>query len=88
MSLKQKFLALELPYGEHFDAQGRENAMNSRHEIDAMSADEGAFRNLIVTVEDTKIRHYKIDERDRLRDISSDNWSEAFSQVWTRTFAL
>eukprot|EP00045_Choanoeca_perplexa_P002344 m.24008 g.24008 ORF g.24008 m.24008 type:complete len:248 (-) comp11463_c0_seq1:73-816(-) len=67
MALKRKFLALELPNGDHFDPQ-----------------DEGALRNLIVTLEDLKIRHYKIEDRTALRDLGSDSWPATFTQYLTQ----
>lgn len=36
--------------------------------------DETEFRNFIVWLEDQKIRHYKIEERGNLRNISSNDW--------------
>lgn len=45
------------------------------------SSDEQQWRNLIVWLEDQKIRMYKIEDRKRLRDTSTGNWSKAFSQV-------
>jgi len=42
--------------------------------------DTQEFRNLVVWLEDQKIRHYKIEDRKALRDISSSDWSKSFKQ--------
>jgi len=42
--------------------------------------DEPQFRNLIVWLEDQKIRHYKIEDRDGLRDIQSSNWLSCYNK--------
>eukprot|EP00118_Oscarella_pearsei_P022226 m.253924 g.253924 ORF g.253924 m.253924 type:complete len:99 (+) comp40376_c1_seq12:48-344(+) len=41
---------------------------------------ENEFRALIVWLEDQKIRHYKIEERQALRDVKSDAWTPAFNK--------
>lgn len=40
--------------------------------------DEKEYRSVILWLEDQKIRHYKIEERDGLRNIEKDSWKEAF----------
>lgn len=42
--------------------------------------DTQEFRNLVVWLEDQKIRHYKIEDRTALRDISSCDWPKTFQQ--------
>lgn len=42
--------------------------------------DDKQFRNLIVWLEDQKIRHYKIEDRKNLRDIDSAEWPKIFRQ--------
>jgi RLL motif-containing protein 1 len=42
--------------------------------------DANEFRNLVVWLEDQKIRHYKIEDRKALRDISSSEWPKTFQQ--------
>lgn len=42
--------------------------------------DEKQFRNLILWLEDQKIRHYKIEERAGLRLINSPEWPQVFQQ--------
>ena len=45
-------------------------------------ADEASFRSLIVWLEDQKIRHYTIEGRAALRQVSDDaTWPDAFSKV-------
>ncbi|CAD7692084.1 unnamed protein product [Nyctereutes procyonoides] len=42
--------------------------------------DETEFRNLIVWLEDQKIRHYKIEYRGNLRNIHSSDWPKFFEK--------
>lgn len=42
--------------------------------------DEKCFRNLVVWLEDQKIRIYKIEERAELRKINSDEWLKTFDK--------
>ncbi|XP_072895938.1 RNA transcription, translation and transport factor protein [Hemitrygon akajei] len=42
--------------------------------------DEVAFRNLIVWLEDQKIRHYKIEERGNLRNVQNNEWPKHFEK--------
>lgn len=41
--------------------------------------DEKAYRSVILWLEDQKIRHYKIEEREGLRNIDSKSWNEAYN---------
>nr|CAD7261059.1 unnamed protein product [Timema shepardi] len=41
---------------------------------------ENQFRNLVIWLEDQKIRHYKIEDRQSLRDIKSADWPKAFER--------
>ncbi|XP_071453794.1 RNA transcription, translation and transport factor protein [Hetaerina americana] len=45
--------------------------------------DERQFRSLIVWLEDQKIRHYKIEDRESLRNISSPDWLNHFTQYYS-----
>lgn len=46
--------------------------------------DETEVRNFVVWLEDKKIRLYKIEERDALRDVESSSWVVALKKVcWT-----
>lgn len=40
--------------------------------------DEKEYRSIVLWLEDQKIRHYKIEEREGLRNIDSDSWKEAY----------
>ncbi|XP_013190136.2 RNA transcription, translation and transport factor protein [Amyelois transitella] len=40
--------------------------------------DEKEYRSVVLWLEDQKIRHYKIEEREGLRNIDSDSWNEAY----------
>ncbi|XP_053599692.1 RNA transcription, translation and transport factor protein [Plodia interpunctella] len=40
--------------------------------------DEKEYRSVVLWLEDQKIRHYKIEEREGLRNIDSDKWNEAY----------
>lgn len=43
--------------------------------------DEVGFRNLIVWLEDQKIRHYKIEERGTLRNVQNNEWPKHYEKV-------
>lgn len=45
--------------------------------------DEKQFRTLIVWLEDQKIRHYKIEDRVQLRNVSSTDWPKHFKQYYS-----
>ncbi|CAH1793182.1 unnamed protein product [Owenia fusiformis] len=45
-----------------------------------LHSDEVSFRNLIVWLEDQKIRHYKIEDRGPLRNIQGGDWPVALSK--------
>lgn len=36
------------------------------------------YRSVVLWLEDQKIRHYKIEDRDGLRNIDSENWQNAY----------
>ena len=40
---------------------------------------ENQFRDMVVWLEDQKIRHYSIDDRASLRDTRAGNWTETYS---------
>ncbi|XP_032883219.1 RNA transcription, translation and transport factor protein [Amblyraja radiata] len=42
--------------------------------------DEVGFRNLVVWLEDQKIRHYKIEERGTLRNVQNNEWPKHFEK--------
>ena len=44
-------------------------------------SDEMQWRNLVVFLEDQKIRFYKIEEREGLRNFKSSDWPKAFAKV-------
>nr|CAG4646470.1 EOG090X0ARU [Macrothrix elegans] len=44
------------------------------------SSDEKQFRNAIVWLEDQKIRRYKIEERELIRNTTTEDWNKAFEQ--------
>ena len=43
--------------------------------------DEMQWRNLVVFLEDQKIRFYKIEEREGLRNFQSSDWPKALAKV-------
>jgi len=45
--------------------------------------DQGNFRVLVTWLEETKIRHYKLDDRGPLRQRDSPNWNDAFAKYLT-----
>ncbi|CAK1578081.1 unnamed protein product [Parnassius mnemosyne] len=40
--------------------------------------DEKEYRSVVLWLEDQKIRHYKIEDREGLRNIDADSWKEAY----------
>lgn len=46
-----------------------------------MIPDESEVRQLVAWLEDMRIRHYKLDEREPLRDIKSKDWNSVFEKV-------
>lgn len=46
-----------------------------------LASDSRQFRQLIAWLEDQKIRHYKIEDRDSLRNMESQNWQQEFDRV-------
>lgn len=50
------------------------------HNVDVNIQDEEQWRNLIVWLEDQKIRLYKIEDRKNLKDICSGKWDKALNQ--------
>lgn len=44
-------------------------------------SDENQFRQMVVWLEDMKIRLYPIDGRQNLRDIQNPQWEQTFLQV-------
>lgn len=47
--------------------------------VKSLYLDEKEYRSVVLWLEDQKIRHYKIEEREGLRDIESEKWSEAYN---------
>ena len=50
--------------------------------------EEGTFRSLLVWLEDTKIRQYRIEDRAALRDVNSATWPDVLSKVRKVKFLL
>lgn len=45
-----------------------------------LSSDERSFRDLIVWLEDQKVRHYKIEDRAALKAVDSNDWPTAYKR--------
>lgn len=45
--------------------------------------DPKSFRNLVLWLEDQKIRHYTIEDRTELRKITNPDWNKAFEKYRT-----
>nr|CAB3265824.1 UPF0568 protein C14orf166 homolog [Phallusia mammillata] len=54
-------------------------ALNHPRCEDFNPSNEESFKNLIVWLEDQKIRHYKIEDRTQLRNISSKQWEKSLA---------
>ena len=50
-----------------------------------LAADEKEFRNLVLWLEDQKIRHYKIEERKGLRETDAADWNGHLKTVCSST---
>jgi len=48
------------------------------HSFDA--TDEDQFHNVVVWLEDQKIRRYKIEQREELRNVKSETWDQAYKR--------
>ncbi len=89
MAFRRRMRALQLPNADSFSCDGvaeRDAVLIPASFLTAAPAassikDESPFRHLIVTLEDTKIRHYKIEERGELRNVGSEAWPSAFEKV-------
>lgn len=56
----------------------------NHHQPDNFNAEDvNEFRNLIIWLEDQKIRHYKIEDRAGLRNSGQDGWLKAFASYLT-----
>ncbi|XP_078675740.1 RNA transcription, translation and transport factor protein-like isoform X2 [Branchiostoma floridae x Branchiostoma belcheri] len=74
------FLVFRLSFKTH-NMFRRKLAALEYHQPNSFNiADEAQFRNMIVWLEDQKVRHYKIEDRANLRNIQSADWPTAFKQ--------
>lgn len=51
-----------------------------RHDVYCNVSDTQHFRKVILWLEDQKIRHYTIEDRKKLRDITSEEWPKTFEK--------
>lgn len=49
---------------------------------------EEECRNLVVWLEDQKIRFYKIEDREALRDVKNENWTKSLTKVSTTSSTI
>ncbi|XP_026745989.1 RNA transcription, translation and transport factor protein [Trichoplusia ni] len=54
------------------------SALGHPNPADFNCDDEKEYRSVVLWLEDQKIRHYKIEERDGLRGIENESWKEAY----------
>lgn len=54
------------------------NALGHPNPDNFKCEDEKEYRSVVLWLEDQKIRHYKIEEREGLRNIDGDSWKEAY----------
>jgi hypothetical protein len=81
---KRKLAALGLPLAETFTPSGPpviNTHMCSLTSPGSMHTDQAAFRSLVVLLEDTKIRQYKLEDRTALRAVQDPAWESAFTKV-------
>lgn len=85
---KRKLAALQHAGTEPFNISGEyANAPESilflisiYFQLSKILADEKQVRSLVLWLEDQKIRHYKIDDREGLRLINAPNWDKHYKQ--------
>ena len=73
---------LLLPYALFYLCITSTVILRNVHIVLFFFAEESEFRNLVLWVEDQKIRHYTIDDRTPLRNISSTDWEKACKKVF------
>jgi RLL motif-containing protein 1 len=67
-AFRRKLEALGYPLFENFDYE---------------DGSSKSLRNMIVWLEDQKIRHYAVEERDNLRNVDADDWTSHFQTYLT-----
>lgn len=77
---KRKLQALGFPNPDTFNSSGMKNT-NVRNFtlLKTNSLDEKQFQNVVIWLEDQKIRRYKIQEREPIKN-TAEKWNEALSQ--------
>lgn len=81
--LKRKLIALDHPNPEEFDEHGKwqcsiQHVFRILFQSFFFLSDETEFRSAVMWLEDQKIRHYKVEDRDALRNFADPNWNETF----------
>jgi hypothetical protein len=77
---KRKLTALD--YGKDYDPQGKILSLICHlSKSSYVISDENQFRQMVVWLEDMKIRLYPIDGRQTLRDIQNSEWEQTLCKV-------
>ncbi len=76
---KRKLSALD--YGKDYNPQGKILSLKFFFLNSYVLPDENQFRQMVVWLEDMKIRLYPIDARQNLRDIQNPQWEQALFKV-------
>lgn len=75
---KRKLAALD--YGKDYNPQGK-TLLSRIGSLRKSCVDEKQFRQMVVWLEDMKIRFYPIDGRQALRDVQNPAWEQALLKV-------
>jgi hypothetical protein len=79
--LKRRLTLLNHPNPETFDINGNKTSTFLYVLLIDQLSDETEYRSAVLWLEDQKIRHYKIEDRGSLRNITdADVWNPAFQK--------
>lgn len=83
---RNRLIALEHPTPHAIDFSGNILFINYQVNIYLFpGVDQSQFASTILWLEDQKIRHYKIEDREPLRQIGiSDNWLSAWEEAYSK----
>ena len=76
---KRKLSALD--YGRDYNPQGKILSLKCHVLKSFILSDENQFRQMVVWLEDMKIRLYPIDARQTLRDTQNPQWEQTLFKV-------
>ena len=80
LMFRRKLKSINYPNVDAFDIDGKLIFIFLNLKLINLSLlkDEMCFKNLMIWLEDQKIRHYKIEDRKLLRDLNASNWNDDY----------